>query len=84
MSESIEDNNFSFESDLSVPLCGMELAPFSRERIGCQGFIGPLPSAFLDKCVKELLQSKVDLFQFKKYFFEKHERPFAFFLLCQR
>ncbi len=24
--------------------------PFYREEIGCQGFIGPLPSAFLDKC----------------------------------
>ena len=31
--------------------CGMELAPFpsTLDWIGCQGFIGPLPSAFLDK-----------------------------------
>lgn len=29
---------------------GMELAPCSAFReTGCQGFIGPLPSAFLDK-----------------------------------
>ena len=42
----------------------MELAPFlfrpglvSGEKTGgCQGFIGPLPSAFLDKCFKELVQ----------------------------
>ena len=34
----------------------MELAPFLHfgklvysKRVGCQGFIGPLPSAFLDK-----------------------------------
>jgi len=33
----------------------MELAPYPPLRIGCQGFIGPLPSAFLDKCVKELV-----------------------------
>jgi len=39
----------------------MELAPFSadhpfyeREQRGCQGFKGPLPSAFLDKYFKEL------------------------------
>jgi hypothetical protein len=35
----------------------MELAPYSgyisNQRAGCQGFIGPFPSAFLDKrCVK--------------------------------
>jgi hypothetical protein len=48
----------SFESDLSVPiLIGMELAPFPDcIGIGCQGFIGPLPSAFLDKYCKELAQ----------------------------
>jgi hypothetical protein len=29
----------------------LELAPFpDKIGIGCQGFIGPLPSAFLDKC----------------------------------
>ena len=38
-------------SDLSLPLLtGMELAPyFQKTGIGCQGFNGPLPSAFLDK-----------------------------------
>jgi hypothetical protein len=43
-------------SDLSVPpmknvSSGMELAPCPGylTRIGCQGFNGPLPSAFLDK-----------------------------------
>ena len=34
----------------------MELAPFPLSRIGCQGFFGPLPSAFLDKNSKELDQ----------------------------
>jgi hypothetical protein len=35
----------------------MELAPCpAYSRTGCQGFAGPLPSAFLDKQVKELLQ----------------------------
>jgi len=36
----------------------MELAPFHSLRCGgCQGFNGPLPSAFLDKYLfKELLQ----------------------------
>jgi len=28
----------------------VELAPFfNKIEVGCQGFIGPLPSAFLDK-----------------------------------
>jgi len=31
-------------------------AGLSKERRGCQGIIGPLPSAFLDKYIKELLQ----------------------------
>jgi hypothetical protein len=41
----------SMLSDLSFPfLYRMELAPFpDKIGIGCQGFIGPLPSAFLDK-----------------------------------
>jgi hypothetical protein len=46
------DMNFrSLGSDLSVTPYGvMELAPFSAKiGIGCQGFTGPLPSAFLDK-----------------------------------
>jgi hypothetical protein len=31
----------------------MELAPFpDKIGVGCQGFIGPLPSAFLDKYLK--------------------------------
>jgi hypothetical protein len=34
-------------------LCGLELAPYSSDcmqsEAGCQGFIGPYPSAFLDK-----------------------------------
>jgi hypothetical protein len=35
----------------------MELAPCpAYSRTGCQGFAGPLPSAFLDKQVKELVQ----------------------------
>ena len=35
----------------------MDLAPCSTiSRTGCQGFAGPLPSAFLDKQIKELLQ----------------------------
>jgi hypothetical protein len=35
----------------------MDLAPCSTIRgPGCQGFAGPLPSAFLDKQIKELLQ----------------------------
>jgi len=33
----------------------MELAPFltlnKQSKVGCQGFIGPLPSAFLDKYI---------------------------------
>jgi hypothetical protein len=44
-------------SDLSVPPAAgwnWHLAPLSRA--GCQGFTGPLPSAFLDKQVKELRQ----------------------------
>jgi len=51
------------KSDLSVPtVVGVELAPFLRfaysddmhTTIGCQGFSGPFPSAFLDKEFKEL------------------------------
>jgi hypothetical protein len=38
-------------SDLSVPaMGGMDLAPCAAySGTGCQGFVGPLPSAFLDK-----------------------------------
>jgi len=35
-------------------MSGMELAPCPQT--GCQGFIGPHPSAFLDKQQKELPQ----------------------------
>jgi hypothetical protein len=43
-------------SDLSVLAWGeMELAPcLAIHETGCQGFIGPFPSAFLDKRYKEL------------------------------
>ena len=45
-------------SDLSVPaMGGMDLAPCHTIHVtGCQGFNGPLPSAFLDKYDKELEQ----------------------------
>ena len=46
--------------------CVMELAPcdtFLKIYAGCQGFIGPLPSAFLDKCcLKELAQRYMQQF----------------------
>ena len=40
---------------------GVELAPFIRllNVAGCQGFIGPLPSAFLDKCCKKRTEAKL-------------------------
>jgi len=47
----------SFGSDLSVrqPADGFgTLLPL--QEAGCQGFSGPLPSAFLDKQIKELGQ----------------------------
>jgi hypothetical protein len=38
------------ESHLSARLSRLELAPYLVcDETGCQGFIGPLPSAFLDK-----------------------------------
>jgi hypothetical protein len=47
----------SFVSDLSARIGGMELAPYYVFSVtGCQGFTGPLPSAFLDKKCKELAQ----------------------------
>ena len=47
----------SFLSDLSARIGGMELAPYHAVSVtGCQGFTGPLPSAFLDKKCKELAQ----------------------------
>jgi hypothetical protein len=47
----------SFVSDLSARIGGMELAPYYVFSVtGCQGFTGPLPSAFLDKKCKELEQ----------------------------
>ena len=51
-------NSFKLESDLSSRICGMELAPYNAfSATGCQGFTGPLPSAFLDKIfLKELVQ----------------------------
>ena len=41
------------KSDLSLPPeAGPDLAPFSAlHGSGCQGFTGPIPSAFLDKNV---------------------------------
>ena len=47
----------SEESDLSVPNVSIRagfdtLLPMAVT--GCQGFIGPIPSAFLDKITKEL------------------------------
>jgi hypothetical protein len=50
-------NMVKLVSDLSSRICGMELAPYNANcATGCQGFIGPLPSAFLDKKCKELVQ----------------------------
>jgi hypothetical protein len=49
----------SHSSDLSIPLrAGFgTLLPAVKRKTGCQGFIGPFPSAFLDKrCSKELMQ----------------------------
>jgi hypothetical protein len=42
---------------------GVELAPFPGcYRDGCQGFIGPLPSAFLDKrCIKNCCKDIISL-----------------------
>jgi hypothetical protein len=51
---------FKLGSDLSVPSrlnrdgWNWHLAFRICEKAGCQGFTGPLPSAFLDKQVKEL------------------------------
>jgi hypothetical protein len=62
----------------------VELAPCSKHFLnayaGCQGFIGPLPSAFLDKCCnKELLQIYSSGFDISKHFLKNYdERLFAF------
>jgi hypothetical protein len=52
----------------------MELAPYSgsisNQRAGCQGFIGPFPSAFLDKrCVKNWCKDN-DGIQIVKFLFK--------------
>jgi len=47
----------SYISGLSFPYARDGVGTFSRAGgRGCQGIIGPLPSAFLDKYIKELLQ----------------------------
>jgi hypothetical protein len=46
----------------------MELAPCPAiGETGCQGFIGPFPSAFLDKRFKELVQIYGRSFELTKY-----------------
>lgn len=35
---------------------GSDLAPFSVARIGCQGFIGPVPPPFFISLCNELMQ----------------------------
>jgi hypothetical protein len=52
---------FKLGSDLSVPhrRDGIGTLPFTMsEQAGCQGFTGPLPSAFLDKQVKNCHKDK--------------------------
>lgn len=52
----------------------MELAPCpAGSGTGCQGFAGPLPSAFLDKQLKELVQRYSRLAEFKKLIFRRSQ-----------
>jgi hypothetical protein len=47
----------------------MDLAPCSTIRgPGCQGFAGPLPSAFLDKQIKNFCKDKADMLFLKNIF----------------
>jgi len=64
----------------------VELAPciiqFLIDNAGCQGFCGPLPSAFLDKyCFKELAQRYSCDFDISKHFLKNYDkRLFACFM----